>query len=51
MASLPVAALLLTALPNRTASDDRTTLRWGLMLTAGYLAVLLLIGCVSLTAL
>ncbi len=47
MASLPVAALLLTALPERTAAaDDGTTLRWGLLLTALYLALLLLIGVV-----
>ena len=49
MASLPVAALLLTALPDRTVADDSTTLRWGLLLTAIYLAILLLIGVVWLS--
>jgi lactate permease len=48
MASLPVGALLLTAIPNRTAADDRTTLRWGLFLAAVYMVVLLASGWVQL---
>ena len=48
MASLPVAALLLTALPDRTAADDRTVLRWGLALTAIYLAVVFAVGALLL---
>ncbi len=48
MASLPVAALLLAALPDRTAADDRTVLWWGLTLAAGYLAVLAVVGLVQL---
>jgi lactate permease len=46
MASLPVAALLLAVLPERTRADDRTVLRWGLMLVAVYLAVLMGVGVV-----
>lgn len=48
MASLPVAALLLTALPDRSPADDRAALRWGLALTSLYLVVLFLIGVVWL---
>ncbi len=40
MASLPVAAILLAALPGRTSGDDRTILRLGLALAAWHLAVL-----------
>jgi lactate permease len=48
MASLPVAALLLAALPNRTPSDDRTALRWGLGLFTIYLSVLAAVGLATL---
>ncbi len=51
MASLPVASLLLAALPQRTASDDRTVLRWGLMLASLYLFVLAIVGFVQLSVL
>ena len=51
MASLPVAALLLTALPDRAVNDDRVALKWGLLLTAGYLCILLLVGALWLTRL
>jgi lactate permease len=50
MASLPVAALLLAAMPNRTRADDRTALRWGLTLAAIYLATLAAFGFISLAA-
>lgn len=42
MASLPVAAILLAALPNRKAGDDRTILSLGLRLTAAHVAVVVL---------
>ncbi len=50
MASLPVAALLLAALPNRTRADDRTALHWGLTLAGTYLAALAAVGFISLAA-
>jgi lactate permease len=50
MASLPVAAILLAALPERTTADDRTALRIGLSLAALYAAVLAVIAIVLLNA-
>jgi len=44
MASLPVAAILLAALPNRSSTDDRTVLVLGLRLAAIHLAVIVLAG-------
>lgn len=44
MASLPVAALLLAALPDRTAADDRHALKAGLLLAGGCVIILLLVG-------
>jgi len=43
MASLPVAAILLAALPERNSSDDRTVLRLGLAIAMGHLAVIVLV--------
>jgi lactate permease len=48
MASLPVAALLLAVLPERTQVDDRTVLRWGLGLVTAHLAVLMGAAVMSL---
>lgn len=46
MASLPVAAILLAALPERKAGDDRTILSIGLRLTAVHVAVVILTALV-----
>lgn len=40
MAALPVAAILLSALPDRTVQDDRTVMRLGLMLAASHCVLL-----------
>ncbi len=44
MTSLPVVAILLAALPDRTAADERMALRSGLMLAALYVAVVTAAG-------
>ncbi|MFM9941818.1 MAG: hypothetical protein ACKVP7_20225 [Hyphomicrobiaceae bacterium] len=46
MAALPVAAILLSALPDRSPEDDRTVMRLGLCLAASHLIVLALSGAV-----
>ncbi len=48
MASLPVAAILLAALPDRTAADDRIVLRIGLGLAALYAVALMLTALVMI---
>lgn len=48
MASLPVAAILLAALPNRTREDDRTALRLGLTLAGVHTLVLVVTAMVWL---
>lgn len=44
IASLPIAAILLAALPDRTDDDDRRALQAGLALTACHLAVLITVA-------
>ena len=48
MASLPVAAILLAALPSRTGDDDRVVLRLGLVLAGVHTLVLMLAALVWL---
>lgn len=48
MAALPVAAILLSALPDRTNADDRNALRIGLMLAAVHVLTLSVAGLVWL---
>jgi hypothetical protein len=44
MAALPVAAILLSALPDRSNADDREAMRLGLLLAASHCAVLIASG-------
>jgi lactate permease len=49
MASLPIIAILLAALPNRQADDERKALRWGLLLAAAWMAMVIASGWIQLT--
>ncbi|MCA8926626.1 MAG: L-lactate permease [Alphaproteobacteria bacterium] len=48
MASLPIAAILVAALPNRSAADEREALRRGLQLAAVWLAMVIASGWIQL---